>query len=174
MVPLLIAPTAFQVSWFQTGNAVQDGLSRPLSLAEKPFNDLGFGNFKQSGKNPRLAVWLVKLVGVEAILPPWTVSERQVTATGFHTFLGVKARQNESVPLQMQQKAGELHHRSSSTQCACLGSTWFTHCPIAPRTPLSLLPGPTGPSLRGTSRRLHPTGVQGPPHRLDPSVTTRQ
>lgn len=45
-----------------------------------------------------MAVWLVKLVGVEAILPPWTVSERQVTATGFHTFLGVKARQSESVP----------------------------------------------------------------------------
>lgn len=35
MVPLFIAQTAFQVSWFQTENSVQDGLARPLSLGQR-------------------------------------------------------------------------------------------------------------------------------------------
>jgi hypothetical protein len=69
-------------------------------------------------------MWPVMLVGVETILPPWTVSERQVTVTGSTHFLGVKARQSESAPsLQIQQKAGDLHRWSSSTQHACLSST---------------------------------------------------
>lgn len=133
--PPFIAQTAFQVSWFQTEKSVQDDLARPLSRAEKSFNDLGFGNFKSWGENPRWAMWPVKL----ATLPPWPVSERQVTVTGFHTFLGVKARQSESVPsLQIQQKAGDVHHWSSSTQHACLSSTWFTHHSLALRILLSL------------------------------------
>lgn len=63
--------------------------------------------------------------------------------------------------MQTQQKAGDLHSGSSCTPHACLSSTWFTHHSIALRILLSFLPGPAGPTLCGTSCRLHLAGIHG-------------
>lgn len=47
MVPLFIEQTAFQVSWFQKKKlCTRWPCKAPVSRAEKPFDDLGFGNFK--------------------------------------------------------------------------------------------------------------------------------